>query len=346
MNPNARNYERGSVLMSVILMLAILAIFTVAVNRQASQQLILGPWVRDRVMARGLANAGVARAMLEIQADKFMTFDALNETWASNEGAFHDVPLGGGSFSVECPEGMNEKDANENPRYGLCDESGRINVNLASEDVLTRLVLVVSNDIEEGKAREIAQSIVDWRDGDDAQLAGGAESTYYRSLAAPYVARNSNLESVDELLMIRGIDQKLYSELKPFITVFGKAALNINTASSIALQAIGFSPNLAQAIVEFRKGADAISGNKDDEIFQDSGEIASVAGNAFPLNAEDHEIIESVVNQGLVTTQSNIFRIRSIGRLKKDESHSYEHWITCVVTRNGSILYWHEGEAG
>lgn len=341
----SRRPDSGSVLMSVIWMLAILAVFTVAVNRQASQQLILGPWVRDQVKARALASAGIARAMVALQQDKFLTFDALNEDWASDERAFKDVRFGDGSFSVECIDGFEEDPEKNKPRYGVCDEASRINVNYAPEEVLKALVLATVPGMQNERAVGIAQAILDWRDGDDSELQSGAESIYYRSLANPYNARNGLLESVEELNMIKGIDSEVYAKLKPHVTVYGSKTVNFNTASPQVLQALGLSVELAYKIAEFRKGSDGVTGNKDDQTFQYVEGITPALSSSIAFTAEDFASIANPISQQLVSIQSKTFRIRAVGRLEKDGS-VYEHWITCVTSRDGAILYWREGEEG
>lgn len=337
--------DRASVLMAVIWMLAILAVFTVAVNRQASQELIMGPWMRDKVEASALARAGIARALLELQQDKFLTFDALNEKWANNKIAFSDIALGNGTFSVLCPDGGEDSSGKKSFRYGVCDESAKVNINTASELVLQRLVRAVEPAAEEKEAVEIAQSIIDWRDQDDAQLQSGAESTYYRGLSMPYDPRNGNFESVEELQMVKGIKKKFFVQIKPYVTVYTQSAININTASPIVLQALGVTPELSYKMVELRKGDDMIEGTKDDIVFQDVGGITPAMSVSTVFSSEDFASLANPISEKQVSVKSNTYRIHSVGRLKKD-SHVYEHWITCVLTREGSVLYWHEGEGG
>ena len=70
---------RGSVLITVTWILSLLTIFTLALHRQVSQELFMGQWIRERVVARYVAKAGVERALYDIQTDEFSTFDALND---------------------------------------------------------------------------------------------------------------------------------------------------------------------------------------------------------------------------------------------------------------------------
>jgi type II secretory pathway component PulK len=84
--------------------------------------------------------------------------------------------------------------------YGLTDEAGKVNLNSASEEMLLRLP---------GMTAELAASIIDWRDEDSEISPGGAEDEYYLLLADPYNCKNSALETVDEILLIKGASEEL-----------------------------------------------------------------------------------------------------------------------------------------
>ena len=335
-----KSQSRGSVLITVIWMLSLLAIFTVVVNRRASQELYAGEWMKNRILMRALAQAGIERALLEIQSDKFITFDALNETWASNEDAFKERLLGEGSFSVACPMADSE---NEESRYGACDESSRININTAPEEILKNLLKAVEPDKEDKEVVAIAEAIIDWRDSDSAALAQGAEANYYRALSNPYNPRNDKLQSVEELLMVRGIDEKLFKLLKPYVTIYTDGKVNFNTAPKIVLQALGLSSESAIKVVEFRRGADLKEGTKDDGIFQSTETIAGNLSAISSFSGVDFAKISDAINQNQVSVKSNTFRIHSIGRLMKDDK-AIESSIICVITRLSGVLYWQEGE--
>lgn len=84
--------------------------------------------------------------------------------------------------------------------YGLTDEAGKVNLNSASEEMLLRLP---------GMTAELAASIIDWRDEDSEISPGGAEDEYYLLLSEPYNCKNSALETVDEILLIKGASEGL-----------------------------------------------------------------------------------------------------------------------------------------
>jgi len=91
-------------------------------------------------------------------------------------------------------------------RFGLENESGRINLNLLlrydeADPGSARGVLMFLP----GMTEEIADSILDWMDEDDEPREFGVESDFYMSQATPYVAKNGPLDSVEELLMVNGV---------------------------------------------------------------------------------------------------------------------------------------------
>jgi type II secretory pathway component PulK len=84
--------------------------------------------------------------------------------------------------------------------YGLTDEAGKINLNTASEEMLLKLP---------GMTAELAASIIDWRDTDSDVTAGGAEDEYYLLQPTPYHCKNGPLETVSEILLIKGASEDL-----------------------------------------------------------------------------------------------------------------------------------------
>ncbi|MBN2314616.1 MAG: general secretion pathway protein GspK [Sedimentisphaerales bacterium] len=84
--------------------------------------------------------------------------------------------------------------------YGLTDESGKINLNSASEEMLLKLP---------GMTAELAASIIDWRDEDSEITAGGAEDETYILLSEPYNCKNADFETVEEILLVKGASEEL-----------------------------------------------------------------------------------------------------------------------------------------
>ena len=83
---------------------------------------------------------------------------------------------------------------------GLTDEAAKINLNSASQEMLQRLP---------GMTAELAASIIDWRDSDSEVTTGGAEDEYYLLQPNPYHCKNAPLETVEEILLIKGASEDL-----------------------------------------------------------------------------------------------------------------------------------------
>ena len=96
-------------------------------------------------------------------------------------------------------------------RYGLEDESTKLNLRwvLASDlqqPGYGRLILMRLPGVTE----DIADSILDWIDGSSYEPREfGAKDEYYMSLDPPYFTRNGIPDSLDELLLVRGVTPKL-----------------------------------------------------------------------------------------------------------------------------------------
>jgi type II secretory pathway component PulK len=91
----------------------------------------------------------------------------------------------------------------------VLDESARLNVNALiaadkSGQVLFDALLKLPN-----MTADLADAIVDWVDADDDPRDAGAESDYYAGLGSPYRAKNGPLNSVEELLLVRGMTPQL-----------------------------------------------------------------------------------------------------------------------------------------
>lgn len=144
--------------------------------------------------------------------------------------------------------------------YDIVDEERKININRVSEDVLGRLVtlLGVTDQVERSTA---VDSILDWLDPNNLHRLNGAEDDYYLSLRPGYKARNGQLISIEELLLIRGITSPLYyGDLKEsrqglvdLVTVESiPGKINLNTAGPVVLSA-WFGPEIAKQVLAQRE---------------------------------------------------------------------------------------------
>jgi general secretion pathway protein K len=79
------------------------------------------------------------------------------------------------------------------------------------------------------------QSIIDYIDADREQAhlpddpGGGAEDYGYENLRDPYKAKNHYLDSIDELKLARGVDDRFWTLFGPSFTVYGGCKLNVRS---------------------------------------------------------------------------------------------------------------------
>ena len=244
---SARRDERGFAMLAVLLVLAMLgalgAEFAYSMRLEASAVRSY----KDGIAAGHLAEAAIAQAMRELAADwafvvgddhgdlTFYTRDRLAVAPPSR----YEVALGPGQFS-----------------YRLRDEEALLNVNTAQPGRLEAMLDTMG--VPRGQRDQIIDSIQDWRDPNDEARANGAESEYYSKLAMPYRAHNANLESIMELLQIRGITPALFhgadghAGLADAVTVRTVGQINLNTAAPLVLRALGLSEAEVTTVVQAR----------------------------------------------------------------------------------------------
>ena len=167
-----------------------------------------------QVQARALVDSGVEVVRLflaqpdEQRLDAGGIFDNVDSFRAVNIIP-DDEPNDRGSFSVIAP--MLDSDGNLNGmRYGLEDESTRLNLNtlLHAESLIPgsgrQLLMALP-----GMTEDVADAILDWIDTDDEPREYGCEIEYYSGLDPSYAPKNGPLDTVEELLLVRGVTPQL-----------------------------------------------------------------------------------------------------------------------------------------
>jgi DNA uptake protein ComE-like DNA-binding protein len=122
-----------------------------------------------------------------------------------------DHPRGRGRFSLVAPSDFDPEGGTV--RFGGTDESGKLNLNLIVDwerrdrfvDGQARGMLLHLP----GMTHETADAILDWLDEDERPRRYGAESEFYQQLERPYRAKNGPLDTLDELLLVRGVTPEL-----------------------------------------------------------------------------------------------------------------------------------------
>lgn len=96
------------------------------------------------------------------------------------------------------PDEEEEEETSGNPTLDLVES-------MAEVDTSGRAMLMGLP----GMTEDIADAILDWIDEDDEPREYGAEYDFYSSLDPPYAPKNGPLETVEELLLVRGVTPDL-----------------------------------------------------------------------------------------------------------------------------------------
>jgi type II secretory pathway component PulK len=116
------------------------------------------------------------------------------------EENFAGVRIGEGIFWIIRPE----YDDEQLPLFGLVEESAKLNVGRDNNNLYDRLIRLP------GMTDVAASSIMDWIDSDSEVERDGAEMDFYLSHPSkcePYYPKDGPMETVEELLLVRGIDR-------------------------------------------------------------------------------------------------------------------------------------------
>lgn len=89
------------------------------------------------------------------------------------------------------------------------------------------------------KPEEVVMDIMDWINPGDGRLAGGSKDSFYEQQTPPYRAKRGPFFSIEELKLIRGIDDGLYGKLKPYVTVYSdQGKINLNNGDNRVLKSL------------------------------------------------------------------------------------------------------------
>ncbi|MBF0496415.1 MAG: general secretion pathway protein GspK [Deltaproteobacteria bacterium] len=151
----------------------------------------------DDARAYYLARAGcelslaklLSRLRFESQQQATEETQATFDMW-DIQGNWNTFQLGGGTVAVR-----------------IVPESGKIDVNYAPPELLRQAVR--NSGLDEETVNTITDSILDWKDSGNLHRTSGANDEYYLSLPQPYRAKHAMLDSVEELLLVRGVTEEI-----------------------------------------------------------------------------------------------------------------------------------------
>jgi general secretion pathway protein K len=182
--------QEGVALIAVLWIFIFLFVVAFEFSTSAREEATAAQRFSDETLGYYLALAGFERGLYDFLNQQSPAAQTAQAPEAKKndpfDGEFHEEDLGTGAFRVR-----------------LVDESGKININRVNDETLRRIFTNLG--LDEARRDILVDSIMDWRDADDLHRTNGAENDYYASLSPPYSAKNGPLDSVEDLLWIKGM---------------------------------------------------------------------------------------------------------------------------------------------
>jgi general secretion pathway protein K len=343
--------QRGMALLITVMTVSLLVAVTIMFHRKSWHSYLVAHNYKVNTELKAIGESGINIGLaLLLQDVNTNSYDSLLDSWGVIRQNELNTLFGAGKLELEVVDlsgrlqinrlvQTKAKDQGENAKEGENNTEKEINteeeINTGEEinseeetnteeeirDILLQLLLSPSFSVEEDEAGGIVDALVDWIDEDERESDNGAESSYYQALKTPYECRNGPIQYIEELLLVRGIGPKLLfgkgeeKGLADYLTVYGEdGKININTADPLLLKSMNsqISDELAEELQAFR------TDEENEEQLENPSWYSKIA--SWPGDI--------VLNNKLITTQSTLFLIRSVGR-----SDTLFRQVTAVVNR-------------
>ena len=223
MQPKAS--EHGAALLSVLLMVAVLAVIAATtLDRLALSSKLSGngnALVQARMFSYAAESIAAARIEDLVARDAAQT--TLAGGWLGKEQSL-PIPIGRATATLRDAENC------FNLNSLVTETEGKYQPSATGQDQMTSLMVVLG--INENIGRSVAAAAADWADSDVTPLPNGAEDDAYRGAAKPYLAANRPYAHPSELRAIKGVTPAIYAKLRDWICALPEATLspiNVNT---------------------------------------------------------------------------------------------------------------------
>lgn len=288
--------QGGSAIVTALLIVGLVATLATTLLARMNDWIEELGVARDKAQATELASNGIAYARQLLIADAaYSAIDSLDEDWART------LPP------------LRHEGATVNGR--ISDIQGRFNlnnlrhatgvVNEQARDAYQRLLIGL------GLPAELADTLADWLDADDSRRAAGAEAGDYAAAGADASGSGRPLNSVGELLRIRGYSPAVLARLQPHVCVLaGTQPINLNTATPEVLSAIqpGLSLSAARVLAAGRRGLPF----RDSSDFRNRLADPGLPGSLLPVStASKHFLVAIEVDRDLARSRVSALLQRS-----------------------------------
>ncbi len=333
---------QGSALIVVLWLVGILSLLVSTMAFEAHLEAKITTHARKKLKADHLVVSGVEIAEMLMKKSNDIVQKKLEEEeddrWYGTAKKLSEG-LAVLQLSEELGEGVVTVDIEPEP--------ARRNVNRLTEEDWERVLEVGGVPIDLWPT--IVESFQDWTDKDGQARRDGAETEdYYATLEKPYRAKNGPVDTVEELLLVKGFSRPVLSGgvlpgdeeseepvvmsgISDLLTVYGDGKVNVNAASQRVLMTLpGVDEVVAGAIIEEREGLLLEEWEREDTSFKDVGDLFRRIPELDPLIRQN------------VVTGSQIYRVTSIATVGGVQR---KIWCVGLFKENRlEVLRWWEHE--
>ena len=227
MSPSVRPSERGAALLTVLLLVAVIAVLAGAMLEKLRLSTRLAANAEAGEQARAWAAAAETMATMRIDSLLSQARDRVTLAGGWN-GRPMPLPLPGGGLAVaRVSEGSNCFNLNGLVAEGTPGVYASVPEQRAQLARLLRLAGVAPQ-----AAEQAAAGAADWIDSDGDQQSGGAEDGSYTGQVVGYRTAGTLMSDVSELRAIAGMTPEVYAAARPWLCALPVAAparVNVNT---------------------------------------------------------------------------------------------------------------------
>lgn len=205
--------SRGTALVIVVSLLAVLGVIAAGYAGIAHEETVLARRHLDTTASRYLAEAG-----LHLTIASLLSADAAS---VPADGRLRALSVDGHDVLVS-----------------VRTAAGLVDINLAGEATLRSVLTAAGADRE--LAATLAERALDWRDADSRAREHGAEDRDYVQRGMAWTARDDRFVTVDELRYLLDMPEPLFLRVSPYLTVYsGHADVDLSAAPEFLVRALG-----------------------------------------------------------------------------------------------------------
>ncbi len=219
-------HERGAALLTVLMLVAIIAVMAGAAleKLRLSTRLAGNAAAGEQARAYALAAETLATTRIGAMLEASPKRVTLQGDWS---GRPFGMPLPGGGFATaRVRDGGNCFNLNSL----VSGRTGAYVTDPLMRPQFVRLMRLL--DVPVQVAEQIAAGTADWIDSDQAQQAMGAEDAAYLNRETPYRTADTLMSDPSEIRAVAGMTPQIYATLKPWICtlpIAQAAPINVNT---------------------------------------------------------------------------------------------------------------------